>query len=80
MKNNVYPYKPQFYYVKVGLKGVEIILICFRDGSVRIRDLYLSCETSQWNTYKQKHCDETKQSAQWRHEARIQENHELDHD
>ena len=24
-KNNVYPYKPQFYYIKVGLKGVKII-------------------------------------------------------
>ena len=25
MKNNVYPCKPQFYYIKVGLKGVKII-------------------------------------------------------
>ena len=24
-KNNVYPWKPQFYYIKVGIKGVEII-------------------------------------------------------
>ena len=24
-KNNVYPYKPQFYYMKVGFKGVKII-------------------------------------------------------
>ena len=24
-KNNVYPYKPQFYYIKVGFKGVNII-------------------------------------------------------
>ena len=24
-KNNLYPYKPQFYYIKVGLKGVKII-------------------------------------------------------
>ena len=24
-KNNVYPYKPQFYYIKVGFKGVRII-------------------------------------------------------
>ena len=23
--NNVYPYKPQFYYIKVGFKGVNII-------------------------------------------------------
>ena len=25
MKNNVYPCKPQFYYIKVGFKGVRII-------------------------------------------------------
>ena len=25
MKNNVYPCKPQFYYIKVGFKGVGII-------------------------------------------------------
>ena len=24
-KNNVYPCKPQFYYLKVGFKGVKII-------------------------------------------------------
>ena len=24
-KNNVYPCKPQFYYIKVGFKGVQII-------------------------------------------------------
>ena len=24
-KNNAYPSKPQFYYIKVGLKGVKII-------------------------------------------------------
>ena len=24
-KNNVYPYKPQFYYIKVGFKAVKII-------------------------------------------------------
>ena len=24
-KNNVYPCKPQFYYIKVGFKGVKIL-------------------------------------------------------
>ena len=24
-KNNVYPFKPQFYYIKVGFQGVKII-------------------------------------------------------
>ena len=31
-KNNVYPCKPQFYYIKVGFKGVTIIYACFHDG------------------------------------------------
>ena len=30
-KNNVYPYKPQFCYMKVGFMGVKIIKACFRD-------------------------------------------------
>ena len=30
-KNNVYPCKPQFHYIKVGFKGVKIIKACFRD-------------------------------------------------
>ena len=32
-KNNVYPCKPQFYYIKVGFKGVKIIYmyVCFPD-------------------------------------------------
>ena len=33
-KNNVYPCKPQFYYIKVGFKGVRIIKACFRDANV----------------------------------------------
>ena len=28
-KNNVYPSKPQFYYIKVGFKGVKMIYACF---------------------------------------------------
>ena len=31
-KNNVYPCKPMFYYIKVGFKGVKIIYVCFRDA------------------------------------------------
>ena len=30
-KNNVYPCKHQFYCIKVGFTGVEIIWACFRD-------------------------------------------------
>ena len=34
MKTNVYPCKPQFYYTKVGFKGVKIIYACFCDDFV----------------------------------------------
>ena len=34
-KNNVYPCKPQFYYIKVGFKQVKIIYACFRDVFMR---------------------------------------------
>ena len=34
-KNNVYPCKPQFYYLKMGFKGVKIIYVCFRDAKQR---------------------------------------------
>ena len=30
-KNNVYPCKTQFYYIKMGFKRVKIIYACFRD-------------------------------------------------
>ena len=30
-KNNVYSCKPQFYYIKVGFKGVKIIWVRFHD-------------------------------------------------
>ena len=32
-KNNVYPCKPQFYYIKVGFKGVKIIYAYFPSGN-----------------------------------------------
>ena len=32
-KNNLYPCKAQFYYIKVGFNGVKIIKACFRDGT-----------------------------------------------
>ena len=38
-KNSVYPCKPQFYYIKVGFKGVKIILACFRN----VMKMYLVC-------------------------------------
>ena len=31
-KIDVYPCKPQFYYIKVGFKGVKTILACFHDA------------------------------------------------
>ena len=35
MKNNVYPCKPQFYYIKAGFKGIKTIYTCFRDDPSR---------------------------------------------
>ena len=32
IRKNVYPCKPQFYYIKVGCKGVYITWTCFHDG------------------------------------------------
>ena len=31
-EKNVYPCKPQFYYIKVGCKGVFVTRTCFHDG------------------------------------------------
>ena len=31
-KKNVYPCKPQFYYIEVGCKGVFVTRTCFGDG------------------------------------------------
>ena len=31
IRKNVYPYTPQFYYIKVGCKGVFITRICYHD-------------------------------------------------
>ena len=36
-KNNVYPCRPQFYYIKVGFKGVRIIWACFPDEALPIK-------------------------------------------
>ena len=46
MKNNVYPCKPQFYYIKVGFKGVKIIQVCFPDD-FKVCDLDL--KVSKWD-------------------------------
>ena len=34
MKNNVYPCKPQFYYIKVGFKWVNITVVVHKSGEV----------------------------------------------
>ena len=38
-KNNVYPCKPQFSYIKVEFKGVKIVQACFRDVFYVLHDL-----------------------------------------
>ena len=49
-KNNVYPSKPQFYCIKVGFKGVKIILACFRDEHT---DIYLCDNQFNWRYWLQ---------------------------
>ena len=47
--NNVYPCKPQFYYIKVGYKGVKVIKGCFRGvcfGSISGVCVVLMCLSS----------------------------------
>ena len=39
-KNNVYLCKPQFYYMKVGFKGVNIRKVCFRDDRIFPYNIY----------------------------------------
>ena len=41
-KNNVYPCKPQFYYIKGGFKGVKFIYACFRDAMYRHNSVFIS--------------------------------------
>ena len=36
-KNNVYPCKPQFYYIQVGFKGVNILKACFCDANYKVK-------------------------------------------
>ena len=39
--NNVYPCKPQFYYIKVGFKGVKIIEVCLSNEKKKSRICFL---------------------------------------
>ena len=38
IRKNVYPCKPQFYYIKVGCKGVFVTRTCFRDAALGRND------------------------------------------
>ena len=56
IRKNVYPCKPQFYYIKVGCKGVCVTRTCFRDEycvylSFCEEDFMLdyNCNRSPWN-------------------------------
>ena len=42
-KNNVYSCKPQFYYIKVGFKGVNIIQACFHNVYLLFVRLQVLC-------------------------------------
>ena len=40
-ENNVYPCKPQFYYIKVGCKGVFVTWTCLHDVIGRLNNLII---------------------------------------
>ena len=50
-KNNVYPCKPQFYYIKVGFKGVKIISVCFRDADQYITQTMVNFHCEIWEFF-----------------------------
>ena len=45
-KKNVYPCKPQFYYIKVGCKGVYILRTCYPDVWIHYPKLYTQSKVS----------------------------------
>ena len=47
-KNDVYPCKPQLYYIKVGFKGAKTIQACFRDG---VQNISLESFCDYWQTF-----------------------------
>ena len=52
-KNNVYPCKPQFYYIKVGFKGVKIIYVCFRDELNCLLRIFCLNSESKYDEYSE---------------------------
>ena len=44
IRKNVYPCKPQLYYIKVGCKGVFVTRTCFRDEGLSIQ----ICKERPW--------------------------------
>ena len=47
-KKNVYPCKPQFYYIKVGRNGMFVTRTCFRDASKRVSTPALTLKARIW--------------------------------
>ena len=44
IRQNVYPCKPQFYYIKVGCKGVFITRTCLNDGECELKKRLNFCK------------------------------------
>ena len=43
IRKNVYPCTPQFYYTKVGCKGVFVTRTCFRDVLAKLKKAFTTC-------------------------------------
>ena len=74
-KINVYPCKPQFYFIKVGFKGVKTVWACFRFEKHIITQVVYGATMGGTLYYSH-----IKQKSQSWFEARTQKDHKQHHD
>ena len=53
MKNNVYPCKSQFYYIKTGFKGIIIMQVCFwgKNCKIQVHPVFKSPACTNFTIY-----------------------------
>ena len=47
IRDNVYPCKPQFYYIIMGCEGVQITQVCYLDKQHDICDLIIFIQSAE---------------------------------
>ena len=67
-RNNVYPCKPQFFYIKVGFMEIKIILACFRDAKILVKEEIqnIACECQPITFFVYWHYNDVKCILPWR--------------